>query len=155
MRHPPRRGRDNIFVLRERRATSCLLFRPRSVLSVYSETSASHETVCLSPFPSPTHSLFPAPERGAFSSFRLFRTCLYLSIYLSASMSLYFQLLVSLSAAVVPYRPLSADVPRALARLSLRFSFIKLIAPTKPKKHVVWGVTREYRVGKHGNIDRP
>jgi len=52
-----RRGWGNIFVLRERRAMSCLLFRPRSVLSVYSETSASHETVCLSPFPSYTLAL--------------------------------------------------------------------------------------------------
>jgi len=56
---PARNGcRDNTFVLGERRATSCLLFRPRSVLSVYSETSASHETVCLCPL-----SLHPSPMR--------------------------------------------------------------------------------------------
>jgi len=68
--------RDNTFVLGERRATSCLLFRPRSVLSVYSETSASHETVCLCPFP------FPVPMRriAILPPLRFSCACLYLSI---------------------------------------------------------------------------
>lgn len=97
-----------------------------------------------SPFPTFALSRSDAayPPRAAFSY-------LSLSIYLSTSMSLYFRLPVSLW--WPPYLS-SRNAPRSHA--CLRFSFIKLIAPTKPKKHVVWGVTREYRVGKHGNVDR-
>jgi len=129
---PTRSGRDNIFVLRERRATSCLLFRPRSALSVYSETSASHETVCL-PFP---YSFFSVPMRHISSPRVLFVPVF---IYLFASMSLYFRLPISFAAIVPLFFP-------RVSHACLRFSFIKLIASTKPKKHVVWGVTREYRV---------
>lgn len=130
---PARSGRDNIFVLRERRATSCLLFRPRSVLSVYSETSASHETVCL---PLSLRSLFSVQMRRIFSSCA-FRTCLYLSIRLYVS--LFPSTYLSFTAIVSLFFPLFLRRPRPHA--CLRFSFIKLIASTKPKKHVVWGVT--------------
>jgi len=131
----------NIFVLREKRATSCLLFRPRSVLSVYSETSASHETVC---FLFPYARSFPIRSRRILP-IPLFRTCLYLSIrlYVFLFPSTCLTLLVA-----------AISLPATPSHACLRFSFIKLIAPTKPKKHVVWGVTREYRVGKHGNVDR-
>lgn len=84
-----RDGRDNIFVLRERRATSCLLFRPRSVLSVYSETSASHETVCL-PFPYarsfPSRCGTSTPVRFPYLSLSIYLSasvCLFISVHLS------------------------------------------------------------------------
>jgi len=132
-------------VLGERRATSCLLFRPRSVLSVYSETSASHETVCLCPFP------FPVPMRriAIHPPLRFSCACLYLSICPPPRASPFSSIRLTLSP---PFRYLASPrhLPRGprlrRARAPLYFSFIKLIAPAKPKKHVVWGVTREYRV---------
>lgn len=113
----------------------CYLFIPKQA-HLTKQSASPFSTLALS------RSDAAYPPRAAFSY-------LSLSIYLSASMSLYFRLPVSLS--WPPYLS-SRNAPRLHA--CLRFSFIKLIAPTKPKKHVVWGVTREYRVGKHENVDR-
>lgn len=130
-------GRDNIFVLRERKESHELFAIQAAIgaICLFRNKRISRNSLA---------SLFPTLALSRCARF----SYLSLSIYLSACASLYFRLLVSLSRR--PYF-FAGDSP--LARL--RFSFIKLIAPTKPKKHVVWGVTREYRVGKHGNVDRP
>lgn len=113
----------------------CYLFIPKQA-HLTKQSASPFSTLALS------RSDAAYPPHAAFSY-------LSLSIYLSASMSLYFRLPVSLW-----WSPYLSSRNTSRSHACLRFSFIKLIAPTKPKKHVVWGVTREYRVGKHGNVDR-
>lgn len=104
--------RSNIFVLREKRATSCLLFKPRSVLSVYSETSASHETVYLSPFPmlalSRSDTAYPPPCRFFVPIFIYLSIRLYVSLFPSTC-------LTPLAAvSLFPQRPVLACLPTFL-----------------------------------------
>lgn len=89
-----------------------------------------------SPFPTLALS---RPDAAYLLSSCAFRTCLYLSIRLYVSL---FPPTYLFRGHRISFFPATSRTPHAC----LRFSFIKLIASTKPKKHVVWGVTREYRV---------
>jgi len=105
------RRRGNIFVLREKRATSCLLFRPRSVLSVYSETSASHETVCL---PFLYARSFPI-RCGVSSPYRFFvPVFIYLSVRLYVSLFPSTCLTSVAAVSLLPQRPALACLPTFL-----------------------------------------